>query len=276
MRLAYYIKKAGLASDPAVRGLLEQLSGPDFELYPAEVPGDIRPGTDALLSLGGDGTFLYAARIAVPSDIPVLGVNFGRLGFLSDAKPSDVAAALRLGEFSIESRTLLHVSPDREPVSGAGEEFWPYAFNETSVSRVSASMLGVSVEADGQPLPTYWADGLLIATSSGSTAYSLSVGGPIVTPECKVFIVAPVSPHNLNVRPLVVPEDSKLRLSLSSRDETAVLTVDNRNYTIPADTVIGVEAAPVSLRRMRIARSSSFIGALRTRLLWGEDLRNGK
>lgn len=276
MKLAYYIKKDGLLSDPAVQELLAQLSWPDFELYPADAPGDIRPGTDALLSLGGDGTFLYAARIAVPSDLPVLGVNFGRLGFLADAKPSEVAAALRLGEYSIESRTLLHVSTSREPVSPTGEEFWPYAFNETSVSRVSASMLGVGVETDGQTLPTYWADGLLVATSSGSTAYSLSVGGPIVTPDCKVLIVAPVSPHNLNVRPLIVPESSKLRLSLSSRDDTAVLTVDNRNYTIPADTVIGVEAAPVSLKRMRIARSSSFINALRTRLMWGEDLRNGK
>ena len=135
-------------------------------------------------------------------------------------------------------------------------------------------MLGVDVEVDGQQLPTYWSDGLLVATSSGSTAYSLSVGGPICLPETKVFIVAPISPHNLNVRPLIVPESSRLRITLQSRDDRAVLSMDNRNYTVPAGTRIEVCAAPMRLRRLRLGHSN-FINALRTRLLWGEDVRNG-
>jgi NAD+ kinase len=135
-------------------------------------------------------------------------------------------------------------------------------------------MLGVDVWVDGAALPTYWADGLLVATSSGSTAYSLSVGGPICLPETKVFIVAPISPHNLNVRPLIVPETSHLRIALRARDERAVLTMDNRNYTVPAGAQIEVCAAPKRLRRLRLGQSN-FIGALRSRLLWGEDVRNG-
>ena len=150
----------------------------------------------------------------------------------------------------------------------------PFALNEISVSRVSPSMLGVDVEVDGAQLPTYWADGLLVATSSGSTAYSLSVGGPICLPETKVFIVAPISPHNLNVRPLIVPEGSRICISLRSRDDRAVLSMDNRNYTVPAGTRIEVGAAPMRLRLLRLGQSN-FINALRTRLLWGEDVRNG-
>ena len=134
-------------------------------------------------------------------------------------------------------------------------------------------MLGVDVRVDGAALPTYWADGLLVATSSGSTAYALSVGGPICMPETRLFIVAPIAPHNLNVRPLIVPESSRLQISIRSRDERAVLTLDNRNYTVPAGTQIEVCAAPKRLLRMHLGQSN-FIGALRSRLLWGEDVRN--
>ena len=270
MKLAYYIKKNRLKGDSRVEALLERLRAAGHDLYAVEQPGDFRPETDVLLSLGGDGTFLSAARLAVPAGVPVLGVNFGRLGFLSENDPERVAEALSAGDYRIEERELLQISCPDLP----DEEFWPYALNEMSVSRVSPSMLGVTVELDGEALPTYWADGLLVATSSGSTAYSLSVGGPICLPETKVFIVAPISPHNLNVRPLIVPESSRLRISLRSRDDRAVLTMDNRNYTVPAGARIDVCAAPMRLRRLRLGQSN-FINALRTRLLWGEDVRNG-
>ena len=270
MKLAYYIKKNRLKGDSRVEALLEELRAAGHGLYAVEQPGDFRPETDVLLSLGGDGTFLSAARLAVPAGVPGLGVNFGRLGFLSENDPERVAEALSAGDYRIEERELLQISCPDLP----DEEFWPYALNEMSVSRVSPSMLGVTVELDGEALPTYWADGLLVATSSGSTAYSLSVGGPICLPETKVFIVAPISPHNLNVRPLIVPESSRLRISLRSRDDRAVLTMDNRNYTIPAGARIDVYAAPMRLRRLRLGQSN-FINALRTRLLWGEDVRNG-
>ena len=270
MKLACYIKNNQLRGDSRVEALLERLRTAGHELYAVAQPADFLPETDVLLSLGGDGTFLSAARLAVSAEVPVLGVNFGRLGFLSENDPDMVAEALSTGDFRVEERELLQIScPDLQDA-----DFWPYALNEMSVSRVSPSMLGVTVELDGEALPTYWADGLLVATSSGSTAYSLSVGGPICLPETKVFIVAPISPHNLNVRPLIVPESSRLRISLRSRDERAVLTMDNRNYTIPAGARVEVCAAPMRLRRVRLGQSN-FINALRTRLLWGEDVRNG-
>ena len=270
MKLAYYIKKDRLKGDSRVESLLAALRNGGHELYSVAQVSDFRPGTDVLLGLGGDGTFLLAARLAVVAGVPVLGVNFGRLGFLSENNPDRVVEALGRGDYEIEERALLQVRCPDLPA----EESWPYALNEVSVSRVSPSMLGVDVAMEDAVLPTYWADGLLVATSSGSTAYSLSVGGPICLPETRVFIVAPISPHNLNVRPLIVPEDSHLRISLRSRDDRAVLTMDNRNYTVPAGTRIEVSAAPMRLRRLRLGRSN-FINALRTRLLWGEDVRNG-
>ena len=269
MKLAYYIKKDRLKGDARVEALLARLRACGHDLYPVTQPSGLLPETDLLLSLGGDGTFLLGARLAVPAGIPVLGVNFGRLGFLSENDPDMVVDALSSGDYRVEERELLQIHCPDLPKEG----FWPYALNEMSVSRVSPSMLGVTVGLDGETLPTYWADGLLVATSSGSTAYSLSVGGPICLPETRVFIVAPISPHNLNVRPLIVPEDSHLCISLRSRDDRAVLTMDNRNYTVPAGTRIEVSAAPMRLRRLRLGRSN-FINALRTRLLWGEDVRN--
>lgn len=270
MKLAYYIKKARLLGDPRVEALLERFRSAGHSLYAAERTSDILPDTDVLLSLGGDGTFLSAASLAVPAGVPVMGVNFGRLGFLSESGPELVPDTLTRGDYIIEERELLKVHCD----ALAGVDPLPFALNEMSVSRVSASMLGVDVEVDGAALPTYWADGLLVATSSGSTAYSLSVGGPICLPSAKVFIVAPISPHNLNVRPLIVPETSLLRITLRSRDPQAVLSMDNRNYQIPAGARIEVSAAPVRLKRLRPGHAS-FINALRSRLLWGEDVRNG-
>ncbi len=270
MRLAYYMEKQGLGEDSRVREMLSGLAKAGSEAYPVSSPDDVLPSTDALLSLGGDGTFLSAAGIAVAGGLPVLGVNFGRLGFLSECRPEELVDALSAGEFRIEERDLLQVSAD----TALPEGFRTLALNETSVSRVSASMLGVDVEIDGERLPTWWADGLLVATSTGSTAYSLSVGGPVCTPDAEVFVVAPISPHNLNVRPLVVPRSSRIAISLRSRDESAVFTVDNCNCRIGAGTRIGVCAAPQRLKRLCLGQSK-FINALRSRLLWGEDVRNG-
>lgn len=270
MKLAFYIKKNRLKGDAGVEALFSALRADGAQLYPAASAEDIQPGTDALLSLGGDGTFLMAARIAVPAGIPIFGVNFGRLGFLSEYTPEEVIAAIRTREFEIEERELLKLEVEGADIA----DKWMYALNETSVSRVSASMLGVDVEIDGAKLPTYWADGLLVATSSGSTAYSLSVGGPICTPDTSVFIVAPISPHNLNVRPLVIPQTASVRISLRSRDEMAVFSMDNRTYTIPAAACVHVCLAEQPLKRVRIGKSN-FINALRGRLLWGEDVRNG-
>lgn len=267
MKLAYFIKKSGLMSDSRVSGLLAGLRDAGHEVYAVASPGEILPGTDVLLSMGGDGTFLDAARIAVPAGIPVGGVNFGRMGFLSEYEPDVVLESLRDGNYSVERRALLQVS-----ACSCGDGF-PYALNEISVSRAGAAMLGIDLEIDGAVLPTCWADGMIVATSSGSTAYALSVGGPICTPDSRVFIVAPVSPHNLNVRPLIIPETSEVRVSFRSREDSVNFTIDNSSRLIPADAVLEIKAAPVSLGRLRLG-TPNFINALRSRLHWGDDVRN--
>ena len=266
MKLAYYTKNSRMLSDPRVAALMDALKGGGAVLYPAESSSDIREGTFALLAIGGDGTFLSASNLVQGTGVPLLGVNLGRLGFLSENKPEDVARPLLDGDFKIEKRTMLRARCN-------GREL--YALNEVAVSRVSAAMLGIDVSIDSQPLPTYWADGLLVSTSSGSTAYSLSIGGPICTPQAKVLIIAPIAPHNLNVRPLVVPETSRITIRLHSRDSRLVLAADNVNSVESSDSVVEISAAPEPLGIIALGKSS-FIEALRTKLFWGEDVRNSK
>lgn len=229
--------------------------------------GENVPGqTDMVLSLGGDGTLLSLLPVIGDSGIPVLGVNYGRMGFLSSASPDEAVRSLAAGDFVTEERALLGVSP---------AETYPFALNELSVHRSGAAMLGVVVTVDGTPLPAYWADGLLVATSSGSTAYSLSVGGPIVFPGSDVVIISPIAPHNLNVRPVVVPASSKIGLSFISRDPSVVVSLDNRSYVAPSSTVLGVCRAPFQLRLVRVP-GGEFINALTGKLFWGYDVRNGE
>ena len=157
--------------------------------------------------------------------------------------------------------------------SDSSSEIWDYALNEITVHRTGAAMLGVDVDLDGVRLPTYWADGLVVSTSSGSTAYSLSVGGPIVLPESRVLIISPIAPHNLNIRPLVVPDTSVLTLRMHSRDGSFTLTADNRAVDVAENIVVEVSVAQFSLKRVRLNRSN-FIKALTEKLFWGEDVRN--
>lgn len=268
MKFAWFIQNKSLSDDARLVKLLAALEEGGCEVYEVTDASEVSAGTDALLSFGGDGTFLSASRIAMQSGIPIAGINLGRLGFLSGNNPEDMAEVLFRGEFSIETRDMLHVCVD-----GFGGECWPFALNETTVMRSAASMLGIDIAIDGVGLPTYWADGLLVATSSGSTAYSLSVGGPICSPDARVFIVSPVSPHNLNVRPLIIPASSKVEISLQSRENSVIFTLDNRNHTIPASARLTVEAAEAPLRIL-CPGSTNFYNALRSRLLWGEDVRN--
>lgn len=266
MLLAFFVKKQSLAGDTRIGRMKADLIAAGCEVYDADTASDLRPGTDLLLSLGGDGTFLSASRIVGDSGIPVLGVNFGRLGFLSEYGAEEAVEAILSGRYSVESRALLEARVKGMEKSGI-------ALNEVTVHRNGAAMLGVDVRIDGEPLPTCWADGLLVATSSGSTAYSLSVGGPICTPDSEVLIIAPISPHNLNIRPIIVPVSSKIELSLRSRNDTVMVTMDNRNIVLPSDTELSVSMAQFSLKRVRLEKSN-FIQALKNKLYWGEDARN--
>lgn len=230
-------------------------------------------GADLILSVGGDGTFLSAARHASVRDIPVLGVNMGRVGFLSENRPEDVVKALETKDLKIEECPMLKAVVNLGGGSGGCENKEFIALNEVSVHRFGAAMLGVEVSLGDKRLPTYWADGLIVATSLGSTAYSLSAGGPIVFPGSGVLMVTPIAPHNLNVRPLIVPLDSEISMTFRSRDSRLVFSADNETLDMAAGASVSVSLAKFRLKRVRI-RNSNFINALTSKLYWGEDIRN--
>jgi len=273
MKIAIYVKNKNLLTNERFVSMKSDLTARGCDLYDIEKREDLQPNTDILLSVGGDGTFLSASKRVADSGIPLLGVNLGRLGFLSECRPEDVADALFEGTYSLENRTLLKADIIGADISDV-EGFWPYALNEVTIHRSGAAMLGVDVYLNGEKLPTYWADGLLVATSSGSTAYSLSVGGPICSPDSKVIIISPIAPHNLNVRPLIVPDTTKVDIKWQSRDEKVMVTMDNRTMMLESEASVSISMARFSLKRLKLDKSN-FIKALVSKLFWGEDVRNG-
>ncbi len=273
MKIAVYTRDETALADPRVQSMRERLALEGCGFYRIRNAGDISSDTDIVMSVGGDGTFLSASKRVGNSGIPVLGINTGRVGFLSEYGPEEACEAILSKSYTLEDRALLETRVNGE-MRESDSSFWPYTLNEISVLRGGASILGVDVCLDGNPLPTYWADGLLVSTSSGSTAYSLSVGGPICVPDSKVIIIAPIAPHNLNVRPLVVPDSTLVSISMRSRDKEVAMSMDNRNVRLSADSTLEVKVAQFSLKRVRLAKSS-FIKALTTKLFWGEDIRNG-
>ena len=272
MKLAIYLKNEDLENDARFIQLTNELSLGGCNLYRVSSTEELEEGTDLLLSVGGDGTFLKSAAIVAESGLPILGLNFGRLGFLSENVPSDIAKAIIKDEFIIEKRSLLSIKTSL-PINNSIIESHPFAINEVCMHRSTGAMLGVNVRVDGAELPTYWADGLLVATSTGSTAYSLSVGGPILLPESKVLIISPIAPHNLNVRPLIVPDTSEIELRFIARNDKIMFSLDNRSTEIDANIVVKVSMAHYSLNRLRL-KGSNFINTLTNKLFWGEDLRN--
>ena len=273
MKIAIYTRDETALADPRVQSMRERLALEGCGFYRIRNAEDISSDTDIVMSVGGDGTFLSASKRVGNSGIPVLGINTGRVGFLSEYGPEEACEAIISKAYTLEDRALLETRVNGE-MRESDSSFWPYTLNEISVLRGGASILGVDVCLDGNPLPTYWADGLLVSTSSGSTAYSLSVGGPICVPDSKVIIIAPIAPHNLNVRPLVVPDSTVVSISMRSRDKEVAMSMDNRNVRLSADSTLEVKVAQFSLKRVRLAKSS-FIKALTTKLFWGEDIRNG-
>ena len=248
------------------RGAVLACYGEDFQSW-EDLPAD----TGLFLSLGGDGTFLQSLTFVRDRGIPVAGINFGRLGFLTTARADEGARwadDLLAGRYRVEERSLLHIASGTVP-----EGFYPYALNEVSFQRRGAGMLSLHVNLDGRELPPYWADGLVIATPTGSTAYSLSVGGPLVMPDSEVMVIAPIAPHNLNVRPLVVPMRSVLGITVHAREGGSLLTLDNRSLPVASGETVRLARAPFGLQYVSLS-DDSFIGALRTKLYWGADKRN--
>lgn len=245
------------------------------EKYPlftsfSDLPEDL----NLFLSLGGDGTFLESLTFIRDREIPVAGINSGRLGFLTtaqiDGEDDSWIGKLLSGNYAVEQRSVL--SFDVEGEACVPDDFYKCALNEITLQRRSPIMLEISISVDGRPLPVYIADGILIGSATGSTAYSLSIGGPIVTPDSKVLIIAPIAPHNLNVRPIIVPETSKIEISYNTRGDDALLTADNRFFVFPKHGKLTISKSGHPLKSISI--NNSFIEALNQKLLWGEDKRN--
>ena len=233
---------------------------------------DTLPAVDYVFSVGGDGTLLHAVGIVKDSGIPILGINTGRLGYLTSASVNeirDVIGALRAGDISIEHRTLLRLDTKGNCFGGFNR-----ALNDFTIHKKdSSSMITVHAKVNGVFLNSYWGDGLIISTPTGSTAYSLSCGGPIVAPECDVFIITPIAPHNLNVRPLVIPSDSIITLAAETRNQNYLVSLDSRSASIdcPAEFVIQRESFRVNTVRLS---AQTFPATIRGKLLWGSDIRN--
>lgn len=229
---------------------------------------------DFFFSIGGDGTILSAIKFVRDFDIPLVGINTGRLGFLASIHKDEIRATLTIilsGHYSISKRSLIELQVQPEE---AMDEAFKYALNEVAISRKdSTSMITVETWLDEDYLNAYWADGIIVSTPTGSTGYSLSCGGPVVTPDTQAMIITPIAPHNLNARPLVFPDHKKLRLKIATREPFFLVSMDSRTYTLPAHASIHLQRANFTISLLQL-HESSFLSTLRKKLLWGEDRRN--
>ena len=229
---------------------------------------------DMLISIGGDGTILRAATLVRNSDIPILGINAGRLGFLAAVQKDNIDEFMQFiidKKYSVSKRTLLSLtcSPDNEAIQDIN-----FALNEISVSRKeTTSMITIETFLNGEYLNSYWADGLIIATPTGTTGYSMSCGGPILTPDVKSFVLTPIAPHNLNARPLVVPDETEIRLKISGRDDHYMVSLDSRIISVKNETILLIKKSPFEINMVEIPEKT-FLKTLREKLFWGEDRRN--
>ncbi|NNF18719.1 MAG: NAD kinase [Flavobacteriaceae bacterium] len=229
---------------------------------------------DMFVSFGGDGTILRAITYVRDLGIPIVGVNTGRLGFLSTFKKEDVRKVVQefvAGAYTIEERSLVEVISDTEIPEFDGFNF---ALNEITVSRKdTTSMITVETYLNDEYLTSYWADGLIVATPTGSTGYSLSCGGPVITPWAKSLVITPIAPHNLNARPLVIADHTVIRLKVSGREDQHLLSLDSRIAAIENGREITIKRADFTVRMIEYT-SESFLKTLRNKLLWGQDRRN--
>lgn len=236
---------------------------------------DLNSSFDLFFSLGGDGTILRAITYIRDLNIPILGINTGRLGFLANIQKNAIEESIELliaEEYKIQERTLLSIRTS-PPVESFNE--LSFALNEITIARKNTtSMIGVKTFLDKEYLTNYWADGLIIATPTGSTGYSLSCNGPVISPNSKNFVITPIAPHNLNARPMVIPDDTSLELEVDSREKSFLISLDSRITSLPRDTKIFIEKSPFTIKSI-IPSNQSFLTTLRTKLLWGEDTRNG-
>ncbi|MDI9309391.1 MAG: NAD kinase [Limnohabitans sp.] len=235
---------------------------------------DLDESYDMLLSVGGDGTFLRAATYVRDSGIPILGINAGRLGFLANVQQENIEKFLKLvinKEYKISERTLLSVtcSPEIESLKELN-----FAMNEITVSRKdTTSMITIETYLNDEYLTSYWADGLIISTPTGSTGYSLSCGGPILTPDATSLVITPIAPHNLNARPIVIPDTTVLKLKVTGREENYLVSLDSRITSVKNESILTLQKTPFKIKMVEIT-DETFLKTLRKKLLFGEDRRN--
>lgn len=225
-----------------------------------------------VLSLGGDGTLLDAVTYVGALQIPIMGINMGRLGFLASVPYAQLVMAIESllkGHYTIEERSLIHVDSDQDVFEGKN-----FGLNEFSIlKRDTSSMIAVHTYIDGEFLNSYWADGLIVATPTGSTGYSLSCGGPVMMPQTNIFVISPVCPHNLNVRPLVVSDTSVISFEIEGRSTKYLVSLDSRSRPVDATIQLAVRRENFNAKLIKL-NQVNFLTTLRTKMHWGLDQRN--
>ena len=229
---------------------------------------------DLLISVGGDGTILRAITYVRDLGIPIVGINTGRLGFLATIQTNEIETALSeiiKGDYKISERSLLSVTT--QPVNNAILDT-NFALNEIALSRKNTtSMITVKTHLNDEYLTSYWADGLILSTPTGSTGYSLSCGGPVIAPDAKNFALTPIAPHNLSARPLIIPDNTTVTFSVDGREDQFLMSLDSRIVTLPNTTTVTVQKADFVIKMVE-RLDETFLDTLRKKLLWGEDRRN--
>jgi len=229
---------------------------------------------EALISIGGDGTILKAATFIRDKNIPIIGINAGRLGFLATVQFENIESLLQkvlVKEYFISKRSLLSITTTPTYENFAILDF---ALNEVTVARKdTTSMITIETYLNGEYLTSYWADGLIVSTPTGSTGYSLSCGGPVLTPDVNSFVITPMAPHNLNARPLVITDDTEIELRVSGREEQFLISLDSRIAAVSKQTIVKIKKTPFTISIIEF-KEESFLNTIRKKLLWGADKRN--
>ena len=246
----------------------------NLELISFSKSEDLDSSIDIMVSIGGDGTFLRSIEFIRDLDIPVMGINTGNLGFLATIKKENIEQSIEKiynQKFKTENRSIIKVNHKE---IGLPKSVFPYALNEISVVRKdTTSMININTSLDGNHLNSYWADGLIVSTPTGSTGYSLSCGGPVISPTSGSFVLTPISPHNLNARPLVISDETKIELSVSGREENHLLSIDSKIFTLKNNTKINIEKSEFEFKIAHFS-NHNFYKTLKEKLLWGKDKRN--
>ncbi len=233
---------------------------------------DLDLSIDCMISLGGDGTLLDTVTLVKDTGIPVLGINYGRLGFLANIGKEELHSALEAlvnRKYVLDKRTLIHLDADIPLFDGI-----PYALNEFSLHKKDTSpMIKIHTYLNGEFLNTYWADGIILATPTGSTGYSLSCGGPVVFPDSASFVITPVAPHNLNIRPIIVPDNTIVSFEIEGRTDGFLCTMDSRREIVPKEIQLAIKKETFGINLIRLAENN-FLQTLRSKLSWGLDKRN--